>query len=99
METKASPRAANATITSTLAEYIAKAGATALPPAVVEKAKHHILDTLAACVSGAQLAAGVRAIAYIEAEGGSARAAVTASWKWARVFSRTWSSSGWRAIP
>jgi 2-methylcitrate dehydratase PrpD len=76
METKASPRAANATITSTLAEYIAKAGATALPPAVVEKAKHHILDTLAACVSGAQLAAGVRAIAYIEAEGGSARAAV-----------------------
>ena len=63
-------------ITSTLANYIAKAGATALPPAVVEKAKHHILDTLASCVSGAQLAAGERAIAYIEAAGGPTRATV-----------------------
>ncbi len=65
-----------ASITSTLASYIAKAGATALPSAVVEKAKHHILDTLASCVSGAQLAAGTRAIAYIKAAGGPERATV-----------------------
>jgi 2-methylcitrate dehydratase PrpD len=76
METKASLRAPNEKITSTLANYIAKANATALSPAVVEKTKHHIVDTLAACVSGAQLAAGARAIAYVEAAGGPARATV-----------------------
>jgi 2-methylcitrate dehydratase PrpD len=76
METKASPRGSNEHITSTLASYIAKAGATALPPAVIEKAKHHILDTLAACVSGAQLAAGERAIAYVQAETAPAPATV-----------------------
>jgi 2-methylcitrate dehydratase PrpD len=76
MDTEASSRAPAEKITSTLAEYIAKAGATALPPAIVEKAKHHILDTLASCVSGAQLAAGERAIAFIEAAGGPARATV-----------------------
>ena len=76
METKASPRAPAEKITSTLASYIAEANVRALPPAVIEKTKHHILDTLAACVSGAQLAAGVRAIAYVEAAGGPARATV-----------------------
>ncbi|MBV8743818.1 MAG: MmgE/PrpD family protein, partial [Xanthobacteraceae bacterium] len=74
MQTTPSRGDAAASITSTLANYIAKASATALPPAVVEKAKHHILDTLASCVSGARLAAGVRAIAYIHAAGGPARA-------------------------
>ena len=63
MQTMPSRVGAAQSITSMLANYIAKAGATALPPAVVEKAKHHILDALALCVSGAQLAAGVRAIA------------------------------------
>ncbi|MBV8513522.1 MAG: MmgE/PrpD family protein, partial [Xanthobacteraceae bacterium] len=67
MESKVPSRAPAEKITSTLASYIAAANGTALPPAVVEKTKHHILDTLAACVSGAQLAAGVRAIAYVEA--------------------------------
>ncbi|MBV9238616.1 MAG: MmgE/PrpD family protein [Xanthobacteraceae bacterium] len=76
MESKVPSRAPAEKITSTLASYIAAANGTALPPAVVEKTKHHILDTLAACVSGAQLAAGVRAIAYVEAAGGPARATV-----------------------
>jgi 2-methylcitrate dehydratase PrpD len=76
MQTKPSRGDAAQSITSTLANYIAKAGAAALSPAVVEKAKHHILDSLASCVSGAQLAAGVRAIAYIEAAGGPTRATV-----------------------
>jgi 2-methylcitrate dehydratase PrpD len=76
MQTTPSRGDAAQSITSTLAAYIAKARATALPPAVVEKTKHHILDTLASCVSGAQLAAGTRAIAYVEAGGGPARATV-----------------------
>jgi 2-methylcitrate dehydratase PrpD len=76
MQTKPSRSDVDQKITSTLANYIANASATALPPAVVEKTKHHILDTLAACVSGAQLAAGGRAIAYIEAGGGPTRATV-----------------------
>jgi 2-methylcitrate dehydratase PrpD len=63
-------------ITSPLASYIANAGATALPAAVLDKTKHHILDTLAACVSGAQLAAGERAIAYAKAAHGPAQASV-----------------------
>jgi 2-methylcitrate dehydratase PrpD len=38
-----------------LSEYMANAGTLALPAEVVEKAKHHILDTFAAMVSGATL--------------------------------------------
>ncbi len=79
MQTTPSRGESAQSITSTLAGYIAKAGATALPPAVVEKAKHHILDTLASCVSGAQLAAGARAIAYIKAGDGPERATVIGS--------------------
>jgi 2-methylcitrate dehydratase PrpD len=69
----------NESITSTLARYIAKASATALPSAAVEKAKHHVLDTLAACVSGAELAAGIRAIEYVQTSGGPERATVIGS--------------------
>ena len=35
-----------------LSTYIARAPRRALPAAVVEKTKHHILDTIAAMVSG-----------------------------------------------
>jgi 2-methylcitrate dehydratase PrpD len=63
-------------ITQTLARYIANAGNTALPDNVIAKAKHHILDTFAACVSGSRLAAGERAIAYVTAEGGKSEASV-----------------------
>ena len=63
-------------ITATLADYIATAGARPLPDEVIAKTKHHILDTLAACVSGSQLAAGARAIAYVRAAGGKAEASV-----------------------
>jgi 2-methylcitrate dehydratase PrpD len=51
--------------TRVLGEFIAGAGARALPPEVVEKTQHHILDTLAACVSGSRLPAGEHAIAYV----------------------------------
>ena len=41
-----------------LSGYIAQAGKKALPPAVVEKTKHHVLDTIAAMVSGSRLLPG-----------------------------------------
>ena len=42
----------------TLARYMVQAREAALPPEVAVKGKHHILDTLAAMVSGAALRAG-----------------------------------------
>jgi len=40
---------------ATLSAYMADAGGRALPDEVVEKAKHHILDTFAAMISGSNL--------------------------------------------
>src|SRR5262249_35283986 len=54
-----------------LSEYIAGALARPLPDAVVEKARHHILDTLAAMVSGTELKPGRLAIGYAQAQGGA----------------------------
>src|SRR5262245_26686665 len=53
-----------------LSEYIAGALARPLPAAVVEKARHHILDTFAAMVSGTGLKPGRVAIDYVKAQGG-----------------------------
>ena len=39
-------------VMKTLATYIAQAGKKPLPANVVERTKHHLLDTLAAMVSG-----------------------------------------------
>ena len=41
-----------------LAAYIAQAPKKRLAPAVAEKTKHHVLDTIAAMVSGARLLPG-----------------------------------------
>ena len=49
--------------TRALAAYIAGAAAQAAPEEVLEKARHHLLDTLAAMVSGSRLRAGVLASA------------------------------------
>jgi 2-methylcitrate dehydratase PrpD len=62
-----------------LSEYIAGALAQPLPDAVVEKARHHILDTLAAMVSGTELKPGRLAIGYAEAQGGTPEASVVAT--------------------
>jgi len=48
----------------------------ALPEAAAREAKHRILDTLAAIVSGARLKPGDTAIRYVRAQGGSAEASV-----------------------
>ncbi|MES2184224.1 MAG: MmgE/PrpD family protein [Pseudomonadota bacterium] len=60
----------------TLSTYIAGAARRALPAAVQERAKHHLLDTLAAMVSGAPLLPGQRAIAFAASQGGTPEAGV-----------------------
>jgi len=62
-----------------LSEYMSAAKTRPLPAEVIEKAKHHILDTLAAMVSGAQLAPGRVAIAFARAQGGKPVATVAGS--------------------
>lgn len=48
----------------------------ALPAEVVEQAKHHLLDTLAAMISGSQLLPGQAAQRYIRAHGGKGVATI-----------------------
>ncbi len=62
-----------------LSAYIASARRTALPVAVVEETKHHVLDTIAAMVSGSRLAPGQKAIGYVKSLGGVKEACVIGS--------------------
>src|SRR6266513_4186123 len=62
-----------------LSSYIASALRRSVPPAVVEKTKHHLLDTIAAMVSGSRLAPGMRAIGYVKTLGGVKEACVIGS--------------------
>jgi 2-methylcitrate dehydratase PrpD len=63
-------------LTRELADYIAGAADRALPPEVIEKTKHHVLDTLAAILSGSRLAAGELAAAYVKRLGGTPESTV-----------------------
>ena len=63
-------------ITSQLARYMAQACEQSLAPHVEREARHRILDTLAAMVSGAHLKPGEMAIRYARAQGGTAEATV-----------------------
>jgi 2-methylcitrate dehydratase PrpD len=62
-----------------VASYIARATRKPLPKPVLEKTKHHVLDTLAAMVSGSRLPPGKAAISYIKTRGGTAEACVIGS--------------------
>jgi 2-methylcitrate dehydratase PrpD len=62
-----------------LSAYITSARRKRLPAAVVEKTKHHILDTIAAMVSGSRLTPGRKAIGYVKAMGGAKEACVIGS--------------------
>jgi 2-methylcitrate dehydratase PrpD len=66
-------------VMSQLSAYIASALRRPLPPAVIEKTKHHILDTIAAMISGSRLAPGMRAIGYVKTLGGVKEACVIGS--------------------
>ena len=62
-----------------LSAYIAGALKRPLPEEVVEKTKHHALDTIAAMVSGSRLLPGKKAIAYVKTLGGVKEACVIGS--------------------
>ena len=59
--------------------YIASALRKPLPAAVAEKTKHHVLDTMAAMVSGSRLLPGTKAISYVKTLGGSNEACIIGS--------------------
>src|SRR6267142_4560161 len=62
-----------------LSTYMSEASARELPDEVIEKTKKHILDTVAAMISGAQLAPGRAALQFAGAYGGKEVATVVAS--------------------
>ena len=62
-----------------LADYIAGAGDRPLPAEVAEKTGHHLLDTLAAIVSGSRLHPGAIAIDYVRGLGGTEESVVIGS--------------------
>jgi 2-methylcitrate dehydratase PrpD len=63
-------------IIATLSSYMAEAASRPLPGEVIEKTKHHILDTLAAMISGAVLPPGRVAIQLARAHAGEKVATV-----------------------
>jgi 2-methylcitrate dehydratase PrpD len=62
-----------------LSTYMSEAAQRALPDEVIEKAKHHILDTIAAMISGIDLPPGRIALKYAQAHPGDRIATVAAS--------------------
>src|SRR5580704_12410811 len=62
-----------------LSTYMSEARNRAFPDKVMEEAKHHILDTVAAMVSGSELPPGRKAIEFARAYGGEKIATVVAS--------------------
>ena len=66
-------------VMASLSAYMAAAKDRPLPPDVVEKAKHHILDTFAAMISGSELPPGRAALALARAQAGRPVATVVGS--------------------
>lgn len=66
-------------VMTTLSAYMSEAAGRALPENVVEAAKHHILDTFAAMISGADLPPGRVALKFARAHAGEKVATVVGS--------------------
>lgn len=66
-------------VTVRLSTWMSEAPGRALPDEVVEKTKHHILDTFAAMISGAELPPGRVAIRFAQAHAGEKTATVAAT--------------------
>jgi hypothetical protein len=66
-------------VMAALSSYMAAAKDRRLPPEVLEKAKHHILDTFAAMVSGSELPPGQAALTLARAQAGRPVATVVGS--------------------
>ncbi|HXF66169.1 MAG TPA: MmgE/PrpD family protein [Burkholderiales bacterium] len=66
-------------VTPELIRYLAQARTAPIPAEVRAKAKHHVLDTLAAMVSGTTIKPGAFALRYVEQLGGKPEAQVVGS--------------------
>jgi 2-methylcitrate dehydratase PrpD len=66
-------------VMNTLSAYMSEAANRPLPDDVVEKTKHHILDTFGAMVSGSKLLPGQRALQFAQSYGGQEISTVVAS--------------------
>jgi 2-methylcitrate dehydratase PrpD len=66
-------------IMNALSTYMSEAANRPLPDEVMEKTKHHILDTFGAMVSGSKLLPGERALQFAQAYGGKEISTVVAS--------------------
>ena len=73
------PSPATSPVMEKLSGYMSQAAMRPLPEEVVEKAKHHVLDTFAAMISGSQLPPGSAALQFAQAYGGKEVATVVAS--------------------
>jgi 2-methylcitrate dehydratase PrpD len=69
----------SSSVMAKLSAYMSEAAGRALPPEVTEKTKQHILDTLAAMISGSELGPGRAALEFSRAYGGREVATVVAS--------------------
>lgn len=81
-----------ASVTPELIRYLAKAATSPVPPAVAAKAKHHILDTIAAMVSGTTIKPGEFALKYIEQLGGKPEAQVVGSGLMTTAINAAWAN-------
>jgi 2-methylcitrate dehydratase PrpD len=66
-------------VTAKLSAYMSEASSRALPDDILEKTKHHILDSFAAMISGTQLGPGQVAIRFARAHAGEKIATVVGS--------------------
>jgi 2-methylcitrate dehydratase PrpD len=66
-------------VTAKLSAYMSEASSRALPGDILEKTKHHILDSFAAMISGTQLGPGQVAIRFARAHAGEKVATVIGS--------------------
>jgi 2-methylcitrate dehydratase PrpD len=78
-KSKSNPKTTVSPLMKTLATYMANAAKKPLPKHVAEKTKHHVLDTIAAMVSGSRLLPGTKAIAYAKTLGGAPQSLVFGS--------------------
>src|SRR5712675_2820130 len=75
----ADPQQNISSIMERLSVYMSEAASRSLPAEVMEKTKQHILDTLAAMISGSELPPGRTALQFARAYGGREVATVVAS--------------------
>jgi 2-methylcitrate dehydratase PrpD len=66
-------------VMNALSSYMGAAATRALPEEVIEHAKYHLIDTIAAMISGSELPPGQAAQRYIREHGGNGATSVVAS--------------------